>query len=458
MNQSIRCLCLGISLVTAAAFVSAKTSFTLEAATFKERQAAEARLLELRNQGFSAVLVDYLPDQPGDYNYRVLIGNFNNAKEANSRKKELQQAGVRTAVRGKWLYKPDRIDAAIAGKLQKLFHLKKGKPVAAELTTAPLTGIYKTMHDQAVVAGETTAPETIAAYREMVEAMPDDYPLKGREVITLASKLFSGHSAYDRDRPDYTEIKKLLMKVANKSTSATTAQRRRARDLVIHITHYYDHNYVDAIRGYKQRIEAEKSTHPASTAIARASLAGAIFEVSKTGGYSTTKTQEALYAQWKENVAVQDTALTSDTVQAKDIRKSTGRIGLMLSESYIEQQMWSETEDVAANLVASYADYQECWPILAEAYCHVAHAACELGEKELCFSSADSAIEISKKIGKVWGDQNRDTLFKAYAWKNVSAYKFNEPEEAKNRIKADMIRLFPGHPGLKVYFGKEVEK
>ena len=449
MNRLFQCLC--ISIIGGSVGVAAgHTTFTLEAGTFQRKDAAEARAAELRSKGFFSATVDYVKDAPEHYNYRVFIGDFASKAKAKFKKDQVDAVGMPAFVRGKYLYKHDRIDAAVAGKLHKYFFLQKGAPVPASMTTAPLEGDFRSMKE-AALEGPTTAPETIAAYKRMVDSMPDNHPLKGREVIGLARRIFAGHSAYERDRPDFAEIKEQLMKVATKKTSATAHQRRVARDMVVHIVHYYEHDYVTAIRAYKQIINAEKDRRPADTAVNRTSLAGAIFEVSKVSDYSATKTQEALYDLWQDNVAVQNTALTSNTQQANDIRYATARIGLMLSESYLQQKMWDEAEAVAENLVESYTDYEDCWGAVAEACCHLTHVYAVQNRPQEAYRSGEAAITWGRKIGKpVWGDKRRDVIWKSYTWQryvSITSHDQKKQQQLEAAMQAEFPKEFADYTG-----------
>src|SRR5690606_8499593 len=105
--------------------------------------------------------------------------------------------------------------AAVKNELPRYFGTKNPLPVVQHDKDEQLDEPYQSMKD-AALAGPTTAPETLAAIRCYIDLMPDTDKLKGREVLLLADRAFSGSSAYVPDPPDHIGILQLLIKVARR--------------------------------------------------------------------------------------------------------------------------------------------------------------------------------------------------------------------------------------------------
>lgn len=290
-----------------------------------------------------------------------------------------------------------------------------------------------------------------------IKMFPDAHPGKGREIIMLGHLTFSGKSAYDQIVDDFGEAREMLLKVANGDVAATAEEKLKARAMVCHILHYYDRNYVAALKGYNQVIREQTSRGlDEDTAKTRMQIAAASYELAKATSYNRADLQRRIENLWKEASLLQDDYLTSNSQSAQNIRIYTLRVGLMLSEVLIEQDRWDEALIVADSITKGYSEYNECLPFVAESWCHKAHIGVKINNKQLWEQSVDEAIRICESIKtKVWGSDDRDPYWKAYAWKNVGSYHFKEPQKTKERIKAEMIKKFPDHAGLAVYFGED---
>src|SRR5690606_29060247 len=113
-------------------------------------------------------------------------------------------------------------------------------PVVRHDKSEELEEPYRSMKLQAL-SGPTTGPETLAAIRTYIDLMPDTHKLKGREILMLADRTFSGHSAYEADPVDHFEILGLLRKVASRRIVTGPNTRRAARAKAVHILHYYNY-------------------------------------------------------------------------------------------------------------------------------------------------------------------------------------------------------------------------
>lgn len=417
--------------------------YTLQIDAFQTKREAQDRLTELQEISIGPILIDIEPDAPQNAKYRILVGEFDSKDNAVKAKAALKKQHVPAKVRMILQYDAKEIDLAISGQLPNLIRVKQ-VPSASTETLAAAQSEIKSVRPVTPLGKSTTSPKALRQYRSFINQLPDNHPAKAGEVLTFAYRKFSGRSSYSENRPDYIHLKSLLRRVANKSINGTHGQSLKARELYVHLTHYYDRDYVAAIRGYHQLIKyAEKRGHYGVMAAKRASLAGALYELSKSSGYPLPKTESALYDLWHRNCTLQDESFTSNPKQAKVIRSSTSKIGLMLTEIYLQQKMWPEAESLAKLLISSYESFDECMPAVAESYCHLTHVYAVTGRPNNCYESGEKATSIAEKIGKpIWGDNRRDVGWKSLAWQRRAAVLALD-EKMQSKIEDVMRTKYP---------------
>ncbi len=430
--------------------------FVVQVGAFKSEEEAAGKAAALQDPVLNPVRVQQ--EETGDkgFFYKVFVGDFESRAEAEKAKADLRARGVFGYVRAATSFDVSAVRAALNGPAEDFF--TTGSQPLARIEAFPTLPASLALMRKSAFSGTSTAPAVLRAAKSYIEQIPDDHPAKGQDIVYLAHLTLSGKSAYSGQKHDLTAVKQMLSKVANGEIAALPRDRDTARFKIAHILHYYDHDYVNALKAYKQLL-ADQITYgrAANVAKMRMEVASTSYELAKRSGYDRGELLVPISMLWDDAVLHQQDFLSTNTQEAKDVREFTSRIGLMLSEILMEQQQWEQAKELAARIVDSYSEFEETQGEVAEAYSHLAHIGIELNDKDLCYSSADAAIEILKNTGTVWGDPNRDVLWKAYAWKNVASYRFNEPQAVRNRIKAEMIALFPNHPGIETYFGGVVE-
>ena len=425
--------------------------YAVQVGAFSSLEHAEVHSAEIRLQGIEPVSVFAEESAKFGMQYKVLVSGFASRADASKQKETLAGQGIDGFVRQAQSYDIAAVRAVINGATESNI-FATSHPLTVVVDEA-LTASMAAQRSE-LLASDTTSPQTLERYFEFLDALPDSSTAKGAEIITYASYTFSGKSAYDGVMYDFSAANDLLQKVASGSVAASPAHRLRAKAMLAHSLHYYSQNYLDTLPAYREILALHLENQSwVQAAKIRMEIAGASYELAERSGFDWGELQPVILSIWDEAVAMQEPFLEGAGEGNRQIRNYTSRIGLMLSETYIEQEKWEETKEIAQNLIAMYREYPECKGILAEAYCHLGKVGIKLRDKQLCYEAVDHAIELSNQAGRVWGDVNRDPLWKAYALKNAAAYYFDEPDEVRRRIKDDMYRLFPNHPGLETYFG-----
>lgn len=418
------------------------TTITLQVDSFKTLDEAEAFQSDLSKNNTFKVHMGFDGDAPGNYRYCVLVGEFETEEQASDLQATLQDQGVKTRITALRDYDKAEITAAIKGDLPAYFKLLDVPAVPEPATTPTLESPYKEMHHKAK-AGAKAAPETLTSWRALLDAMPDDHPMKGGIVLEYANTRFAGHSAYEKNPPDHLEVRKLLTRVANREIAATESQRRTARDKAVLILHYYNNDYLAAVRGYHQAINenAEAKNDPA-VAASRTSLAGCITEMAREAGYSRSLAMDAIYDLWSKNVELQDHYTTSSTKEAKAVRNATYRAGIMVTINLIERRQWKDAKVVADSMIGAYTGIEDCHDMLAESLCHKVNICSRLGQTKEAYEAGEKAEAIARTSSLKWGEKNHDPLWKALTWQLSAAVKAKDASK-RSDLEAKIRKDFP---------------
>lgn len=429
-------------------------SVTLQAGAFKTEDEAWQVARELELTGLPISVRSEESAEKGLF-HKVLLGNFETRAEADAIKADLNAKGISTFVRANANHDLSAVRAAINGTSTTDYFKTTTKPLASSAETSSSL-VAEDTELKELLQKSTTSPETLRRFTGAINSAPDENGAKAKAILALGHYTFSGKSAYRGLNYDLSESRRLLLMVANGEIAAVAEDQVEAQEMLAHQLHYYTRDYIAALDAYRQvlasHIERGNSWKVAKT---RAEIAATIYELAKVSGFNRAEAQNALEQQWTEATAHQEPYLNGETDDAMRVRNYTFRIGLMLTEILMEQKKWMEAKQIGLSLTQMYADFRECRGLMAESYCHLAKVGLNLRDKQLCYSAIAEAIKYGEMSGKTWGDVNRDPVWKAYALKNAGAFYFEESQETKDQIKAQMHSKFPEHPGLKTYFGGE---
>jgi len=436
----------------------AQAGLTVQVGAFSNQEDAADFKSRIEGQGFQPVIVRPEENAEKGLLYKTLVGNFETRAAAEAAKNALEASGTVGFIRNLNSRNVADIRAAITAATQTVSYFsdpENGQAVSSEESSATLN--IKAMREQ-VLADESTSSEKIKAWRQHVSLLSDADPAKGGELVRLGYLAGANASIYRGGSDDYVSIQPLLAEVANGKISANDYDRLAARAQVAHYLHYYLHDYQRALSAYRQVLrDALDIKDYRAAANARMEIAAASFEFAKATGIDFGDLQAAVSALWNDAVQMQKQFLSDNSLTGKTVRQSTCRIGLMLSEILMAQRNWSDARSVAESVISIYQDQDELGGERAEAWCHLGRIGLELRDKPLCYRAVDNAIALGEKANKIWGDERRDPLWKAWALKNAASYYFDEPVEVRLQIKEQMMQRFKGNPGLKKYFGEDTE-
>lgn len=456
-------------LVTALGFAAALTSpslgfaavqaeYFVQVAAEKESLIAQgaAQEWQARSPETSVTVVSVAADPKG-FPFKVLMGPFASRSMAEQKKAALKVGGFESLIRTSAELSPEHIWAAIAGgttETKKIFSdPPQGQTRAVESVTDRPS--HQTSRRQEVKAMRpTTSPETLAAIEDLARALPDTDPLKGEMIILCHWRRLGLVKAYQNSGTDVGANREALMAVANGRIASDAANLVVARAVVARVLHYHDRDKPAALAAYRQILADALAGGDFTTAAKmRMELAGCMIELARETGFNITMLEPHIVKLWRENSALESYYDTTASEQASVIRCATARLVLMLTELHLERQQWNAASAMNQEMITNYAAYPECQGELAEAYCHQAHIGLRTGNRAMCLDAVAQAIATAERHGRaIWGDVNRDPLFKAHTWKNAALKEFNAPTAERDELKAEMQRRFPGHPGLTTLF------
>lgn len=432
--------------------VIAGTSFTLQAGAFSNRGDAQAYSVGVRAAGFDSVSI--LEEETGTKGifYKVLAGSFSARSEADTAKLKLESQGIDAFVRVNASFDSTVVKTAIEGSAADYF--SSGSELL-ENNSQPeqlVAGLPELRRQS--LSGPTTAPETLRAFADYIRMLPDTNPGKGKEIVMLGHRTFSGKRAYSGNNYSFEPAKGLLIKTANGEIASSMENKLEAREMIAHILHYYDRAYIDALTAYRQiRAEYRRIENVDKVGEINKEIASTSYELAKQSAYDLALLEPVITELWKENIELQNSYSDTSSTSAVNIRKYTLTIGLMLSEILLNQDKWQEVDELTASLDAIFSDYQDCQLLLVESLCHRAEAGINLDNLIMTNDATTRGMKmVEKQPGILWGDSTVDVAFKIHVWRLAMLQKFQYPDSEQAAFKAYCYQKFFGHPMAKQIF------
>lgn len=329
--------------------ISWGAEFTIQVGAFEsiERAVQTETLVRSCSDHFLEVRVQ--KEQTGTLGlfHKVLVGRFSCRHQASVEREKLANLGIAGFVRVNSSLDYSNVQVALQSEAPLYFAEGGFAPVSKD--DFPILDLATAILRERAISGATTAPETLRAFFDYVQELSDSNPLKSQDIITLAYRVLADKSAYSGENYQLNEIKNLLTKVACGMVVTTPEHKATARRLVAHLLHYYDRDYISALRAYKQILSQESSL--AHKAKIQMEIAAATYELAKTTACDHDLLQHEMSKIWVNATQLFNNCDSLDREGEQEITVCTVRIGLMLSEIMIDREQWQEARDVSESIV-----------------------------------------------------------------------------------------------------------
>lgn len=385
--------------------------------------------------------------------YRLAVPGYASRFDAETSSAELSAINLKHLIRADEEAQPGWIRAAVEGSDRRAAFPDAEIPVSM-WRQAPLPIPVET--DVRLRAIKTIDMSTsMVDVLDAIRSVDDGHPAKASAIVERIDCLLKA-APPGTPRPLFwnemiSEIKRVADgRVRVDGTSLTVARKR-----VAHILHYYERDRVGALRAYRQILtEVGHQGDPVTASDMRLQIAAAMFELLKDHGLSQIEFRDQLMVLIELSAdEEQRLAVEPQSPAALAARKATSRMMLMLAESYLADSEWADAWLVDQNIVSTYAMYPDRYGEIGEAYCHLAHIACELGDYPSVVDATGRAIAAADALGKpIWGDKKRDVAFKAHLWRLHAARVLKQSTEEVRAAEDAVLQRFPNHASLKDWF------
>jgi ribosomal protein L17 len=344
---------------------------------------------------------------------------------------------------------------------QKVLQRDPGPPVFAVSPRATVVSGWEAVslppaieaQNQALVDLPTTHPAWRPGMYELLAQVPAQSVLASNLRLRLLNDELRSINAYTQPDRDLTTQTSALMEIANADVPVLRKDMVKARKLVARILHYHSNNREQAWSAYHQILaDATRDGDLATQVIIRMQIAACAIELYEQTGLEWEELLPLLRELRAQNEAAETARWDQRDAVSRQTRWTTARIGLMITEVLMKYNQWTTATAENEAFLAKYAELPECQEETAEAYCHRARIMLTDKKATECLAAADKAIAVARKVGRpIWGDPDRDVLWKAYGWKNSVAYHFDVGRDFTSALHAEMRELFRDHPSLHRY-------
>lgn len=389
--------------------------YALQAGAFANAAAAEAKVGELRSLGYSDARVSRSTLETDKSLYRVLVGQFDSKAEAIHLQDRLAANGINTFVQQP--QKPHRTsvlsNSTDIGPMRSYFTSGAASFPVAEAVPLPAELEARRLQCLDLPA---TAPENLVAMEKLVRDIPDTHPEKSRFAVLLAFGHLYGKSAYAESAKNVPTDKLIacLLPVAKGDIVASDVRKLTAQELIAKLLHYYKNDRDAALLAYRHILAEAAGKSPRFEAQARLQVAALIYESHKQAPVSYGLLERQIIDLYEQNRTLDMGCRTSGHKDTEVVESATLRMGLMLSEVFMNQSKWNEAGTLVDSLIAIHKDEANTSGEVAELWFHKAKIHRVEGRYEESIQAARTAQKLASDLNRpVWGAAMRDVSLKA---------------------------------------------